>query len=245
MFCAHCGASVPEGATACPQCHAVVINNVAPEQEAPKAAETAQTEYTAPAAQAQDSKFRFFKAPGKSGKSFAALFSAFTLVPIIFIYAVDYIIDYKINSPFTGYIVGALLVIWICSVLPAANVTPAPVTAVICFASVALYIIYIVKRISGSMEWFTMFALPLLMLLALFLGLDSSLASRGVKGFFAGALISAEAAVFSIIFGVLWDNYHHHGVIQLRFSVICAAFFLMVTVIQLAVGYVNKLNEKK
>lgn len=187
---------------------------------------------------------KFFTAPGKNGKNFAAIVTALTLIPAIATITIDYIWNYKIDWPATGYIVGALVVGWICAVLPAIHVMPAPVTTIICFLSAALYILYIVKRVTGSMEWFTRFALPVLGVIAVFVGLDSALASSaGVKGFLLGAIGAFEASIFSIIWGILWDNYYHNGVIQLRFSVICASLFLMLAVIIAAMWYINR-NEK-
>lgn len=184
---------------------------------------------------------KFFSAPGKDGKNFAVIVTALTLIPAIGTLTIDYIWNYKIDWPATGYIVGALLVGWICTVLPAIHVMPAPVTAVICFFSAALYLLYIVKRVTGSMEWFTRFALPVLGIITVFIGLDSALSSSaGIKGYWLGAIGAFEASIFSILWGVLWDNYYHNGVIQLRFSVICASLFLMLTVVLVAGGYVTR-----
>lgn len=221
MFCQKCGTPVPEETGVCPNCT------------------------PAPSAPPKKTSRFGFNAPSKGGKSFAAIFSAITLIPTIGILTIDYIWNYAIDWPATGYLVGALLVIWICSVLPAVRVTPAPVTAFICFMSAALYIMYIVKRLTDSMEWFTVFALPALMIPAVFIGLDSSLASSTrLRGFGMGALVSAEAAIYSIAWGILWDNYYHAGVIELRFSVICASLFLMQAVILAAVAYVQRVNRK-
>ena len=87
---------------------------------------------------------KLFNSPDKSSKSFAAIFSVLCLIPAIVTLTIDYIWNYKIDWKPTGYIVGALIVLWICCVLPAIKITPAPVTALICFMSLALYLMFIV-----------------------------------------------------------------------------------------------------
>ena len=241
MFCRNCGTQIPDGANACPNC--LAVPTIAPDPEAAKAPQQAAQPVTQP--ENNERKKGFFNAPGKSGKSYAAIVSALLLLPAIFIVTIDYIWNYHIDWEATWYIVGALLVIWICSVLPAIRITPAPVTAIICFMSAALYVMYIVRQVTGSMEWFTMFALPVLLILAVFIGLDSALInSTKLRGLALGAVASAEAAIFSVLWGFLWDNYYHHGVIELRFSVICASGFLMLTVVLAALAYVKNVNKK-
>lgn len=226
MFCKNCGTSIPDGATSCPGCHAVVDG--------------------APAAPAApEEKKSILSAPTKGGKNFTALASAFLLIPAIFTIMIDYIVDYAVDWPPTGYVVGALLVCWICAVLPALKITPAPVTAIICFASVALYIMYIVKQISGSMEWFTLFALPMLMIFAVFVGVDSALTQNESLHKFMAGIVAAEGAVYCFVWGLLWTNYHGQGLIQPRLSIIAACGCLMLSVILLAMGYVKGNNKSE
>lgn len=188
---------------------------------------------------------KFFNSPDKSSKNFAAIFSVLCLIPAIATLTIDYIWNYKIDWKPTGYIVGALIVIWICCVLPAIKITPAPVTALICFMALALYLMYIVKQVSGSMLWFAAFALPAIAVLAVFIGADSAIIhSTKIGSLGICSLISAETAIYSIIWGILWDNYHHGGIIRLRFSVIIASIFLMVSLIFAAAAYVRKNNKK-
>ena len=188
---------------------------------------------------------KLFNSPDKSGKSSAAIFSVLCLIPAIVTLTIDYIWNYKIDWKPTGYIVGALIVLWICCVLPAIKITPAPVTALICFMSLALYLMFIVKQVSGSMLWFAAFALPAIAVLAVFIGADSAIIhSTKISSFGICSLISAEAAIYSIVWGILWDNYHHGGIIRLRFSVILASVFLIFALIFAAAAYVGKIHKK-
>lgn len=231
MFCRNCGAQIPDGATSCPACHAVEEANVAPEKTEEKAG--------------IKNMMSGFKAPTKSGKSFAVTATALTLIPAIFIFTIDFVWNLKFDWAASGFIIGALLVIWVCSVLPALHITPAPVTAGICFLSVALYLLYIVKRFAGSMEWFTMFALPLLMIVAVFIGVDSALSGNtNLRGSGMWAVISGEGAIFCIAWGILWVNYHGVGVLQPRISVIFASLCLIGAVVFGAGAYINKIRKQ-
>lgn len=232
MFCKKCGAQLSDDAVFCSKCGASLTSEATPSVAEAEKAEPA-TEET-----------KFFKAPSKGGKSYAAIFSAFTLIPAIFTLMIDYVWNLRIDWPATGYIVGLLLVIWVCAVLPALRITPAPVTAIICFASAALYVMYIVKQISGSMEWFTVFALPMLMILAVFIGLDSALTSNKIATALMPGIVAGEAAIYSFTFGLLWSNYYDDAVYMPRISVVFACGFLMLSVVLFAAGYVKMINKK-
>ena len=197
------------------------------------------------AAPAEGVKEKFIKAPTKSGKSYAVIFTALTLLPAIFVLMIDYVANLAIDWPATKYVVGALVVVWICSVLPVLRITPAPVTAIICFASVTMYAMFVIKEINGSMEWFTVFALPLIMILAVFIGLDSALAANRVATAIMPGIVAGEAAIYSFIFGILWSHYYDDAVYMPRISVVFACGFLMLAVILAAMGYVKMINRNK
>lgn len=226
MFCKFCGAPLDDGAAQCPNCLKMV------EEETSKKSNGIKTE-------------KLFKAPTKGGKSFAAVASALTLIPAIFILTLDYVWNYSVDWKATGYIVGALLVGWVCMVLPAVRVTPAPVTAGICFLAITFYVLFVVRQVTGDFAWFTVFALPAVFILSVFIGLNCALAnSAGIKGLGMASLASVEAAVYSIIWGVLWDNYYHGGEIKLRASVIVASLFLMLAVVLGTATYITRVNKK-
>ena len=243
MFCKKCGAAVSDGDAFCPKCGTRVEKE---ETVFPVSYNENNSEHTEEqTAPAKEIKEKFLTAPTKSGKSYAVIFTALTLIPAIFVLMIDYVANLAVDWPATKYVVGALVVIWICSVLPVVRITPAPVTAIICFASVTLYAMFVIKEINGSMEWFTVFALPLIMSLAVFIGLDSALAANKIATSLMPGIVAAEAAVYSFIFGILWSHYYDDAVYMPRISVVFACGFLMLSVILAAMGYVKMINRKK
>lgn len=243
MFCKKCGAAVSDGDAFCPKCGTRVEKE---ETVSPVSYNESNSEHTEEqTAPAKEIKEKFLTAPTKSGKSYAVIFTALTLIPAIFVLMIDYVANLAVDWPATKYVVGALVVIWICSVLPVVRITPAPVTAIICFASVTLYAMFVIKEINGSMEWFTVFALPLIMILAVFIGLDSALAANKIATSLMPGIVAAEAAVYSFIFGILWSHYYDDAVYMPRISVVFACGFLMLSVILAAMGYVKMINRKK
>ena len=243
MFCKKCGAAVSDGDAFCPKCGTRVEKE---ETVFPVSYNESNSEHTEEqTAPAKEIKEKFLTAPTKSGKSYAVIFTALTLIPAIFVLMIDYVANLAVDWPATKYVVGALVVIWICSVLPVVRITPAPVTAIICFASVTLYAMFVIKEINGSMEWFTVFALPLIMILAVFIGLDSALAANKIATSLMPGIVAAEAAVYSFIFGILWSHYYDDAVYMPRISVVFACGFLMLSVILAAMGYVKMINRKK
>ncbi len=243
MFCKKCGAAVSDGDAFCPKCGTRVEKE---ETVTPVSYNESNSEHTEEqTAPAKEIKEKFLTAPTKSGKSYAVIFTALTLIPAIFVLMIDYVANLAVDWPATKYVVGALVVIWICSVLPVVRITPAPVTAIICFASVTLYAMFVIKEINGSMEWFTVFALPLIMILAVFIGLDSALAANKIATSLMPGIVAAEAAVYSFIFGILWSHYYDDAVYMPRISVVFACGFLMLSVILAAMGYVKMINRKK
>ena len=244
MYCKKCGSEMKDDALFCSKCGEKVVKEEVPAVTAEPVENTAG--YAQEAAEpAEGIKEKFIKAPTKSGKSYAVIFTALTLLPAIFVLMIDYVANLAIDWPATKYVVGALVVIWICSVLPVLRITPAPVTAIICFASVTMYAMFVIKEINGSMEWFTVFALPLIMILAVFIGLDSALAANKVATALMPGIVAGEAAIYSFIFGILWSHYYDDAVYMPRISVVFACGFLMLAVILAAMGYVKMINQKK
>lgn len=238
MFCRNCGAQIPEGTTACPNCHAV------------NGEVRAQTE----------KKNGGFRAPTQGGKKAIAICSALTLIPIIFIIMIDLFVDLKFDWDKTGGWIGFLLVLFICTVLPSIRITPAPVTTGICFLTVCAYIMYVLKLVNGNMDWFTEMALPLILVFCVFLGLDSVLVGDGkVSGSGKGVLYCLEAFIFSIAWSVLYTNYKGLDLAELqsiglfdgieglmiRVPILFAAFFLTLTVIFAAAWYVGKVRKQQ
>ena len=109
MYCTKCSAEFDDSFSFCPKCGAPAVKSepVTPDTDVqePAAPAYAQPEpqpvysqpepaYAEPAADPAEvqapAKESFFKAPTKSAKSFAALFTAFTLVPAIFWIMIDF-----------------------------------------------------------------------------------------------------------------------------------------------------------
>ncbi|MBR4766475.1 MAG: zinc ribbon domain-containing protein [Clostridia bacterium] len=244
MYCKKCGSEMNDDALFCSKCGEKFIKEEIPAVTA-EPVENASGYAEEAAVPAEGVKEKFIKAPTKSGKSYAVIFTALTLLPAIFVLMIDYVANLAIDWPATKYVVGALVVVWICSVLPVLRITPAPVTAIICFASVTMYAMFVIKEINGSMEWFTVFALPLIMILAVFIGLDSALAANRVATAIMPGIVAGEAAIYSFIFGILWSHYYDDAVYMPRISVVFACGFLMLAVILAAMGYVKMINSKK
>lgn len=132
MFCTKCGAVVDEKTGVCPNCGAC---------------ERAEEKAEKPGSK---KKFYLGKAT-KTAKSYAVIFSAFMVFPAMICTVVN------ILNPgdkfWAGYVLGAIAVAWVFLVLPVLRVTPAPVTAGICFVVLALYLLYIAKM-QGVISWY-------------------------------------------------------------------------------------------
>ncbi len=233
-----------DGAQFCSKCGTKVQTEEAPAAVS-EPVESAPEYVEETPAPTENVKEKFIKTPTKSGKSYAVIFTALTLLPAIFVLMIDYVANLAVDWPATKYVVGALVVVWICSVLPVIRIMPAPITAIICFASVTLYAMFVIKEINGSMEWFTVFALPMIMILAVFIGLDSALAANKIATAVMPGIVAAEAAIYSFVFGILWSHYYDDAVYMPRISVVFACGFLMLAVILAAMGYVRMINQKK
>ena len=218
MFCSKCGTQLPEGTSVCPKC--------------------SQTE-TVPAGQKENKKI--FNAPGKGAKSYAAIFTALLVFPASICTAIDLVFD-KYDYWF-GYVVGALIVTWVISVLPVLKITPPVVTGVICFASIILYVAYIAGK-TGHLNWLSKFLLPMLILTAAFIAMDSALiGGKKVKGIHILSLLSAEAAAFFICLEATLDNWAV-GSVDLKWSLIIACGFISVIAVFEAFSYVGRINRK-
>lgn len=224
MYCSKCGSQIPEGQSACPNCAA----NEAPHVQATPV-EPAPAK--APAA----------KGPSKSAKGYAAIVSALMVFPATICTMVNLI---RGDETFwAGYVLGALAVVWVCTVLPFLKITPPAVTGIICFATISCYLLYIVKQ-SGHMQWFYSYAMPMCLLICIFAAVNVSLVGAGkVRGAHTASLILGETTVFFIVCEIMRDNYKR-GVIDLRWSLILACCLVSLIAIFEAIGYIAKLSKK-
>lgn len=228
MFCSNCGKQLPDGVTVCPDCTA----NEAPQVEAVP---------VNPEAAPQEEKKPLFKMPGKLSKSYAAIFTALLVFPSTICIAIDLAFD-RYDYWF-GYVVGALLVTWIIAVLPVLRVTPPVVTSLICFGAIVCYLFYISHK-TGHMLWLSEFFLPLTILAAAFIAIDSALiGGKRIKGLHIFSLLAAESAIFLVATEAMWDIWKN-GVIDLKISLIIACGFISVVAVMEAFSYVGRINKK-
>lgn len=235
MFCNKCGSSVPEGNAFCGVCGTPVP--AAAQQQAYSYSSPAQT----PAAKPQEEKKGFLKNPGKGSKSFAAIVTALMVFPATFCVALDMVIQR--SDGWCLYVVGALIAAWMVVVYPALNITPAPVTALISFFSVVGYIGFVAGRL-GFFEKIYKVALPLMVLAAVFIAIDSALLGAGkLKGLHAFSIVSLEGALYLIAIEATVDNLRK-GEVDLRWSLVISCFFISAIALFEAINYVAKINKK-
>ena len=230
MFCPNCGSSVPDGAAACPNCGFVQPQTQAQPQPAPQ---------PAPAPQTQPAPAKAKRGPTKNGKNFAAIFSALLVFPATICIATD-LMFHKYDYWFS-YVVGALIVIWIVAVLPVMRITPPAVTAIISFAAIVCYALFVASKV-GWLEKLMEFWMPLLILSAALIALASVLiGGKHVQGLHTLSLLAAEAAVFFIGLEILLDRQAYQA-INLRWSLSLLCGFVSVIAVVEAVNFV--LNNK-
>ncbi len=227
MYCQNCGKQLPDGVTACPDCTAAE----APQVEAVPVSQPDSSQNKKP----------LFKTPGKGSKSYAALFTALLVFPSTICIAIDVAFD-RYDYWF-GYVVGALLVTWVIAVLPVLRITPPVVTSLICFGSIVLYLYYIAHK-SGHMGWLSNFFLPLTILMAAFIAIDSALiGSKKITGLHIFSLLSGEAAIYLIASEIMWDIWRK-GEVDLKWSLIAACGFVSVVAVLEAFSYIGRVNKK-
>ncbi len=211
MYCSKCGRQIPDGMTVCAYCE--------PEKV------TAQQVYTPNQEPKKEEKKSLFNAPGKGGKSFAALFTAMLVFPATLCVAIDVVFD-RYDYWF-GYVVGALIVTWVIAVLPVLRITKPAVTGTIIFGAIMAYIWYISSK-SGHLEWLTTFMLPMLILTAAFIAIDMALiGGKKLKGLHIISLLSLEGALYLVCLEATLDNLFK-GAIDLKWSIIIACGFISV-----------------
>ena len=178
--------------------------------------------------------------PSKAAKSYAAIFTALMVFPAMICTVVNLIRNDE--TFWAGYVLGALACLWVFCVLPVLKVTSPIATAIICFATVSCYIVFIAKQ-TGHFEWFYTYAMPMTLVVCLFAAMDAALLGTRVKGLHAGSLLMGQGAAFFIIWEVLRDN-AIRGEIDLRWSLILACGFVSTIAVLEAFSYVYRINKK-
>lgn len=140
MYCIKCGVALADTEKQCPLCHTVVFHPELCRKEA------------APL-YPQDS----MPEPQVSSYGLLLIVSMLFLLPI----SICLICDYQINSTinWSGYVVGALALVYVMAILPGWFHKPNPVIFVpASFAAIGLYLLYINWAVGG--RWFLSFAFP-------------------------------------------------------------------------------------
>ena len=214
MYCSKCGTQLDENG-ACPKCSAEsdVVQNT---QEVNNKTEKI----------------------SKGSRTFAALVSAFLVFPASLSIAID--LSFHSYDFWFGYVVGALLVAWVCLVLPALKITPPPITAIICFVTMMGYVFYIMYKL-GHFEWLFHKALPLTILFVVFVSIDIMLVSyKKVNWLTVFSIMSFETAVYLMCVEATYKG----GFDVLRWSPILACGFFSVAAVFLAFAYIGKIHKK-
>lgn len=139
MYCIKCGVKLSDNQKNCPLCGTVVFH--------PEVMPSGDPLY--PAEQ--------HPAPQVRSQAALVVITTLFLLPLI----ITALCDYQLNGQITwsGYVIGALLVSYVCLVLPYWFRQPNPVIFVPCgFAAIGLFLLYISIATDGG--WFLTFAFP-------------------------------------------------------------------------------------
>ena len=217
MYCSNCGAQISDQAVICPSCGFAV--GTAGTGTAPKKKLSA----------------------SKGAKSYAAVVTALMVFPAMICTVWNLVREH--DTFWAGYVLGALAVTWVFCVLPVLKITPPALTAVICFLSASLYLLYIAKQ-SGHFQIFYAFAMPLTLLLSAYAAMDVALiGGKRIKGVRIFSLLSVQAAVFFIALEALIDNFRY-GAIDLKWSLVVSCVFVSSLALFEAVSYIHRLYKK-
>ena len=141
MYCVKCGVELDDAEKVCPLCGLKVYHPDLKLEEAKKSYPI--------------SKVPSYETVNKQG--ILLLITAALMVPVV----ICILCDIAITGSFSwsGYVLGGILLFYVCGVLPAWFKNPNPVIFVPCsFACAALYLLYINFATGG--RWFLSFALP-------------------------------------------------------------------------------------
>ena len=235
MICKRCGSPVPDGNMFCGKCGLPV----APAQNDVPYVEAVQLNNN----DNNTVKKKLFKAPGKASRSYAAIMSALMLFPATFCIAMDLAVTGK--ADWSLYVLGALLTSWVILVFPALKITPAPITALVCFFAIICYITYVAGSTGYANKSIYQIGLPLMILAAIFVSIDSALiSSNKFNGIHLFSLVLIEASLYLMAIEITLDIFHNKTV-DIRWSAIFAGFFISFVALVEAINYVFKINSRK
>lgn len=219
----------------CPNCGTQLVNG-----QCPNCTQTQTQPQTQPQDPVQNSNSNGQKKGlTKQTRTYAAFMTALCVFPATLSIAID--LSFHRYDFWFGYVVGGLIVAWVCAVLPVLKITPAPLTALICFTSIVGYSFFIMKK-TGHLEWLFQKLLPLFILFALFVAVDVALfGSKKVKGLFVPAIVSGEIGIYIICMELLRTK----SLTDLHWSPIVSAGFISVAIVFAIFGYVGIANKDK
>ena len=199
MYCIKCGVKLSDNQKQCPLCETVVFH--------PEIMPSGEPLY--PAQQ--------HPAPQVKSQAALVIITTLFLLPLL----ITALCDWQISGAITwsGYVVGALGVSYVCLVLPYWFHRPNPVIFVPCgFASVGLFLLYISLATGGG--WFLSFAFPVTGAVGLIVTAVVALlryVGKGALYIFGGALVTLGAFMpvmeflMNLTFGLpqrlLWSGY--------------------------------------
>lgn len=139
MYCIKCGAELAEGQAVCPLCQTKVYHPDLPLSDKP----------TYPRGEFQSEEF--------NRKGILFVITILALIPLALPMLFEYSFWRQIN--WSGYVAGAVLLAYVCVILPLWFRNPNPVIFVPCgFAAAVVYLLYINWQTGG--DWFLTFAFP-------------------------------------------------------------------------------------
>lgn len=182
MYCIRCGVQMVDGQTKCPLCATKMI---LPQDM------VRDVELYPQSRQPETGKRRLWP---------HAIIAATFLLPMIIVL----ICNWQLSGDFTwsGYVVGALLLCYVCVGLPGWFRNPNPVIFTPCgFAAIALYVLYIAWMTGGG--WYWTFALPVIAAICLIVTAVVTLVKYVRKGklyIYGGALMAFGAFMLGLEF---------------------------------------------
>ena len=200
MYCIKCGVKLSDNQKVCPLCETVVFHpEIKPSNDDPL---YPPQQHPAPQVQSQAA---------------LVVITTLFLLPLL----ITALCDLQLHNAITwsGYVVGALLVSYVCIVLPFWFRQPNPVVFVPCgFAAIGLFLLYISIATGGG--WFLSFAFPVTGAVGLIVTAVVALLKYVGKGqlyIFGGALITLGAFMpvmelllnmtFGFTRGLVWSGY--------------------------------------